>query len=135
MSALEIQAIDSTYELAGQLLWVPDRQWGFSAVGREDHPGLCCGTANLQKPVIMLRGTSSLPPKRYENVNWIMEPNAENGLNKTTSFRLEPKPFKRRRIEILIDNRHIGSIPKDDLEAINQRLVQICAVPMEANVE
>ena len=74
-----------TGELEGAVYMIPDRIWGFHAVGREHHPGVCIRCDLPARLAFLYKGTDvgASRPDRFLNV--IVEPSETNGLRGTNT--------------------------------------------------
>ena len=111
-------------ELVGQLYRVPDDWWGFEAFGRLDHPGACVGYVPSGYKATLLKGTDP-SSARYGETQVIVEPDALNGLSKTTSFSMKPRVFSARRVAMLKGERRIGTMSDRDLHRMQSTLIRL----------
>ncbi len=112
--------------LAGLVLRVPDGWWGFSALGRVEHPGVCSGV-DAARDACLLKGTSrpieELPPWVAAQ-SFVVAPSPRNGLTKTTSFHLAPHRKSARAVRLLLPQRKLGTLEEHDLRALQARLAR-----------
>lgn len=110
-------------ELLGSLFSIPDRWWGFEAVGRVEHPGACVGFSKNGYKVSMLKGTDPRSA-RFHEVSIVIDQDESNGLKKPTAFSIKPHYFSASRMKLL-DDRHIGRLTPTDLQRLQSELVRL----------
>lgn len=108
-------------ECPGSIYRVPDKYWNFTAVGREDHPGVCTSCDLEGQMAILLKGSDALG-RRAATPAYVIEPSRANGLQKATAFDLSPRSFRLRRVVLLHTNRRIGRLDADDLRSLRHAL-------------
>ncbi|MDA1055123.1 MAG: hypothetical protein O3C40_32275 [Planctomycetota bacterium] len=59
--------IDAERELPGSVYQVPDKMWGFDAVGRIEHPGACTACDVHKRQAVLLKGTDAEGARRGVN--------------------------------------------------------------------
>ncbi len=120
---------DINDRLPGNVYFVPDKFWGFRAVGRDDHPGVCLFCFAECNSVMMSKGTgaSSKAMNRSENP-YLVFPTKKNGLTKETAFDLVPKRFRLHRVLLLEPERKIGELDEADRKAMQDELRRIFQV-------
>ncbi|MEM6468484.1 MAG: hypothetical protein AAF802_02865 [Planctomycetota bacterium] len=110
--------------LLGDLLRVPDKWWGFEAMGRKNHPGACVGYDQRGFQVTMLKGTDTHSARRDETHVYV-QPDDDNGLTKTTAFAIKPYCGSARRVSTFKHDRYLGRLAKDDLQAMQAVLCRL----------
>jgi hypothetical protein len=110
-------------ELLGSVLQIPDRWWGFEAVGRADHPGVCVGFSGNFYKAKMVKGTDT-KSARYNQVVVIIDDDESNGLKKPTAFAIKPECYSVRRLQLLEDRR-IGRLTPADLQRLQAELIRL----------
>ena len=120
---LEQQPSDD--ELPGTILAVPDRHWGFEAVGRTDHPGVCtaCRTETMQATLV--KGRDAATDSGHPGTRFVVEPSQSNGLRKRTSFELLPLYRSLRLVRLLFPNRRVGTLEPDSFHQLRLRLTAL----------
>ena len=83
--------VPSDTALPGMVFAVPDRLWGFEAVGREDHPGICTAARPGTGQATLVKGQDAATDRAPHRTRFVVEPSLMNGLRKTTSFELSPR--------------------------------------------
>ncbi len=111
-------------ELAGELFQVPDKWWGFEAMGRENHPGACVGYDKRGYQVTMLKGTDPRSA-RYAIAHVYVDPDPSNRLLKTTAFAIKPISKPARKVQLLRGERLIGTLEQADLRLMQSELVRL----------
>jgi len=106
-------------EWTGSIYWVPDRMWGFELVLADGHPGVCLG--GDAQAACFVQGTG-VENDWNRNGRERVLPSAENGLHKETSFRLEPRRFRWKRVVLLHPERFVGRLDDADYERLRRRL-------------
>jgi hypothetical protein len=120
----EIVEVDPGRDLPGSIYMVPDKFWGFEAVGRFDHPGACVfcdpsGNATLVK------GTDLISARPGLQGLLIIEPSPGNGLRKPTAFAIAPRRFKSRRVALLHFDRRLGSLEAEELHYLQEQILRL----------
>ena len=110
-------------DLVGSLFPVPDKWWGFEAVGRENHPGAVVGFSKNGFQVAMLKGTDP-NSARFHDVSIVIHHDESNGLKKPTAFAIKPRLFSARRV-MLLEDRRIGRLADEDLQRLRSELVRL----------
>jgi len=111
----------------GVLLAVPDKYWGFRALGRSDHPGLMIGEiggAGDSRHLFAFKGTHAEGAMRFYN-QLLVAPDAENGLTKETVFLLEPRRLPRRAALLMHADRRMGRLCAEDESRLASELLRI----------
>lgn len=115
-------AIDENH--LGRIFAVPDRWWGFEAVGRDDHPGACVQELPAQHQWVLLKGTGAENRTRYSKSEVLISPSPENGLLKHTLFSIAPRPFRKHRLRNLVPERIMGHLSAEDLTLLQTSMVR-----------
>jgi hypothetical protein len=113
--------IHAEEDIPGSTYSVPDKFWGFSAVGREDHPGACTACNLTDQLAILLKGSDAFA-RKSRTPAYVVQPTHGNGLRKATAFELVPRAFRLRRLMLLHENRRIGQLDPDDLRDLRRAL-------------
>ena len=125
----ESEPTDSSAQTAasqlGQVFAVPDKWWGFEAVGREDHPGACVREEAATGDCNLLKGTGAENRRRYHPTEMLIVATPANGLLKNTLFALRPRPFRRHRISNLIPDRVMGRLATEEVERLNTEMLRL----------
>lgn len=111
----------------GVVLAVPDKFWGFAALGRSDHPGLMIGEVGESgegRHLFAFKGTHAEGAKRLYN-QLLVEPDAESGLTKETLFLLEPRRLPRRAALLMHADRRMGCLGAEDRQRLESELLRI----------
>jgi len=107
----------------GAIYFVKDAAWGFSAPGREDHPGLCVWFAEDERNAVFLKGVDA---ERASFGAVIVEPTRANGLSKRTAFQLVPRALPRRLVELMHKSpRLVGRLDTNELATIRAKLARL----------
>lgn len=104
--------MDPEQDLPGSIYRVPDKIWGFEAVGRVEHPGACMVVDQAQGKAVFLRGTGSTRCHRSPNIT--VEPDEHNGLKKRTYFELAPRCLSLRSMVLIHYDRRLGSLTREE---------------------
>jgi hypothetical protein len=121
----EPQVVDPEHELPGSVYMVPDRVWGFQALGREDHPGACARCDVGLRQVWMFKGTDPASARLDRYSVLLVEPSAENGLHKTTAFALEPRQVRLHKVLLLHrSTRRLGRLEPAELQSLQAELLR-----------
>ena len=115
--------VDPGSDLLGSVYRVPDKWWGFQAVGRQDHPGACTGYCGASAQATLLKGTG-LGTKSFD-FQVVVEPSDTNGLSKATSFAIRPWSFSGRKVALLHFDRKIGELATGTLEQLQSELERV----------
>ena len=121
--SVEIDQMDDETHL-GRVFAVPDKWWGFEAVGREDHPGACVQELPATREWILLKGTGAEDRTKYHATESVIAPTAENGLFKLTVFSLRPRPFRNKKLANLIQERVMGMLCADELQQLRSGMIR-----------
>lgn len=125
---LELQGDPDDWDAAawfGRVVIVPDRHWGFAAVGRDGHPGVTLSPASLdQRHQAALKGTS-LGDRRPRACDLVVEPDDENGLHHATRFDLWPRRLARRGLELMVRDRLVGRLSEADRARLTAELERV----------
>lgn len=116
--------IDVEMELPGSVYMVPDKFWGFQAIGRDDHPGACTRCDAAAALAILVKG-SDIAGLRGLHGYLVIGPTRDNGLKKPTAFALQPRPFRLRRVLLMHPNRRIGQLDADDALRLQRELERL----------
>jgi hypothetical protein len=111
--------------LPGTVFAVPDRHWDFEAVGRKDHPGICTAARPETIQATLVKGRDAATDRGHFPPRFVVEPSLLNGLRKTTSFELVPRPMSLRRVRLLVPNRRRGVLEPDLFAELRRRLVYL----------
>lgn len=111
--------VDIDREVSGSTYIVPDKFWGISVAGREDHPGVCLSCSEMNQSAVMLKGSDEVMRRTH---TFVIEPSRDNGLRKATAFELTPRRFRLRRLLLLHYDRRLGRLDTNDLAALRQAL-------------
>lgn len=106
------QEVEPLDDLPGSIYRVPDKFWGFEAVGRVEHPGACVSANTRLQQATLLQGRGA---PRQHGAALVLSPTPLNGLKKTTTFALEPRLFPLRRVALLHADRRLGALSPDEL--------------------
>ena len=104
---------------------IPDRQWGFVAPGRTDHPGVCLHVHPQPQQAVFLKGTNAA--SRFGSRYYIVEPTEANGLEKLTAFDIAPRILALQRVRwwSAEPRRRCGRVTNDELaemRAVSEKL-------------
>ena len=110
--------------LVGSIFAVTDDWWGFSAVGRDHHPGACVQELPAQRRVLMLKGTSAETKEKYRRDEIVVVATETNGLAKLTVFSVRPWPFRERKVRLLVANRLMGQLSETDLTRLRSEMIR-----------
>lgn len=111
----------------GRVVVVPDKHWGFQAVGRDGHPGVCLPPASLaQRAFHALKGASlgEHPVRAWETV---VQPDEGNGLRHATRLELWPRRLPRRALELMVRDRLVGRLSAEDRARLSAELERVLA--------
>ena len=116
--------LDATSELPGSVYMVPDKFWGFQAVGRVEHPGICTQCDIPATVATLLKGTDA---NRIRGAHgyWITAATQSNGLKKSTAFQLQPRRFPLRRVLLMHENRRVGRLEDNELRQLQRELERL----------
>jgi hypothetical protein len=116
--------LDPASELPGSVYMVPDKFWGFQAVGRIEHPGLCTQCDIPATVATLLKGTDA---NRIRGAHgyWITAATQSNGLKKSTAFQLQPHRFPLRRVLLMHENRCVGRLEDSELRKLQRELERL----------
>lgn len=103
---------DPPNEMPGDVLRVPDKLWGFEAVGRTDHPGACVYCYPDGRNVAMAKGGSRIPKQKYRANYVIVEPDEDNGLSAVTAFSTQPQSIRLKKLLLFYPERFKGKLPE-----------------------
>lgn len=109
-------------ELPGTIFAVPDRNWGFEAVGREDHPGVLMNCRSTELSTTFIKGRDAATDCGSLRSKFIVEPTRNNGLRKSTSFELVPRFVSLRHVRLWTMERRIGTLEQDVFSELRRRL-------------
>jgi hypothetical protein len=112
-------------ELPGTIFAVPDRWWGFEAVGREDHPGLCTACRPEAWQVTLVKGRDAATDRGNPCLRFVVERTRQNGLLKATAFELAPLYRPLRRVRLLYANRRMGFLEAETFGELRRRLTAL----------
>jgi hypothetical protein len=119
------EPMPSDNELPGTVFAVPDRHWGFVAVGREDHPGICTEAQPETILAFLVKGRDAATDRGSLRTRFVVDPSQLNGLRKTTSFDLVPYRMSLRRVRLLFPNRRMGILEPVPFAELRRRMVQL----------
>jgi hypothetical protein len=108
--------------LPASVFAVPDKFWGFQAVGRVDHPGVCVDCQPAVSTARLVRGRDAATYRGSRLHVLIVRPTRRNGLTKPTAFELVPRAMSLRRVRLLYPSRYMGRLDDDDFQRLRQRL-------------
>ena len=108
----------------GRVFAVPDKWWGFEALGREDHPGACVREREVSKDCDLLKGTGAENRRRYYKTEMLVVATDSNGLSKNTLFSLKPMPFRRHRVNNLVPDRVMGYLSDEELSKLRAEMLR-----------
>ncbi len=116
--------LDATSELPGSVYMVPDKFWGFQAIGRVEHPGICTQCDIPATVATLLKGTDA---NRIRGAHgyWITAATQSNGLKKSTAFQLQPRRFPLRRVLLMHENRRVGRLDDNELRQLQRELERL----------
>ena len=117
--------VPSDTALPGMVFAVPDRLWGFEAVGREDHPGICTAARPGTGQAILIKGQDAATDRAPHQTRFVVEPSLMNRLRKTTSFELSPRIRPIHRIRTLFQDHRMGKLEPNLLAKLRRRLVNL----------
>jgi hypothetical protein len=112
-------------DLPGTVFAVPDRLWGFEAVGRDDHPGVCAACAPEALEATLVKGRDASTDRGNPRDRFLVEPSRLNGLRKLTAFELVPLYRSLRRVRLLYPNRRMGTLEPDSFAELRRRLTRL----------
>jgi len=104
---------------------VLDRLWGFEAVGREDHPGICTAARPETWHAALVKGRDAATDRGHPRTRFVVEPSLMNGLRKTTSFELVPRTMSLHHVRLLFANRRMGKLEPNLFDELRQRLINL----------
>ena len=113
------------HDLVGIVLAVPDKWWGFEAVGRDHHPGACVRERPADHGFDLLKGTGAENKTKYHFSEMVVASTGTNGLEKLTLFSLRPRPFRSHKLRNLIPERVMGRLSEDDLRRLQTAMVRL----------
>jgi hypothetical protein len=115
----------SDAELPGTIFRVPDRHWGFEAMGREDHPGVCTACVPETLQATLVKGRDAATDRGPARTRFLVDPTDSNGLVKRTAFELVPRRQSLRRVRLLYTNRRMGALEPDLFDELCRRLTAL----------
>ncbi|MGD9558701.1 MAG: hypothetical protein AB7V25_16870 [Mangrovibacterium sp.] len=135
---LQSEAEDSIItdqDLIGSIYSIKDDIWNFRYSGREGHPGACLNATEALNIASLVHGTdaNSNIAKYRHKISYIVEPDSQNGLTKTTAFILELCHIRRRKLLLYHIDRKIGCLDEENLAAIRDRIAQSHPDPWEVD--
>ena len=112
--------------LSGAVIDVLDKDWGFWAGGRVQHPGACLFYFPGEKFVTLVRGVdrNSKIALEFESYRDVF-PDETNGLDKPTRFELVPHRKKTKKVELWAIDRMRGTLSDSDLKRMREELQRI----------
>ena len=119
------EPVPSDNELPGTVFAVPDRHWGFDAVGREDHPDICTAARPETIRATLVKGRDAATDRGPLRTRFVVDPSPLNGLRKTTSFQLVPLTMSLRRVRLLFPDRRMGKLEPVPFAKLRRRLAQL----------
>ena len=117
--------VPSDTALPGMVFAVPDRLWGFEAVGREDHPGICTAARPETRQATLVKGQDAATDRGPHRTRFVVEPSLMNGLRKTTSFELVPRTMSLHRVRLLFPDRRMGKLEPNLFAKLRRRLINL----------
>lgn len=108
----------------GRIFAVPDKWWGFSAVGRDEHPGACVQQSPVTSDWILLKGTGAENKDRIRPTEMLVSPSEKNCFLKDTVFDLKPRPFRSHKLRNLVRDRLKGELDQEDLVRLQSGMVR-----------
>ena len=112
-------------DVVGTVLAVPDKWWGFEAVGRDHHPGACVLERPATQEFCLLKGTGAENRRKYHSAEVVIASTDTNGLKKSTLFSLRPWPFRLHKISNLLPDRVMGRLSDDDLRKLQAAMFRL----------
>lgn len=112
-------------ELPGVIFAVPDHFWGFEAVGREDHPGICTACYVEAQRATLVKGRDAVTDRGHPRHRFVVQPSDSNGLKKATSFELIPLDRSLRRVRLLHPERQMGTLEPELFDELRKRLIKL----------
>jgi len=112
------------FDWFGLVLAVPDKFWGFEALGRADHPGAMVREVGDGRHVFAFKGTHAEGARRFFN-QLEVKPDDENGLTKATLFLLEPRRLRLRAARLLCGERRMGRLGEADRARFQAELLRV----------
>lgn len=121
---MELGPGEAEFDWFGLVLAVPDKFWGFEALGRADHPGVMVREVGDGRHLFAFKGTHAEGAKRlYDQLE--VDPDDENGLTKATLFQLEPRRLKLRAARLLCGERRMGRLGEADRARFRAELLRV----------
>lgn len=117
--------VPSDTALPGMVFAVPDRLWGFEAVGREDHPGICTAARPGTGQATLVKGQDAATDQGPHLSRFVVKRSLMNGLRKTTSFELSPRIRPLHRVRDLFPDRRMGKLEPNLFVKLRRRLVKL----------
>jgi hypothetical protein len=124
-AAPEVVEVDPGTDLPGSIYMVPDKFWGFEAVGRIDHPGACVFCDVSGGSATLVKGTDLVSARPARTEILVVDPSPANGLLKPTAFAIAPRLFRIRRVALLHINRRLGALETDHLAYLRAQLLRL----------
>ena len=115
---------ESCPDLIGLVFDVPDKWWGFEAVGRSSHRGACIREVIPDREFDMLKGVGAENRTRYHKTEVLVVPTETNGLTKNTLFSVRPRPMRRHRLKNLLGEATKGRLSDDELQRLRSEMVR-----------
>jgi hypothetical protein len=112
-------------DLPGTIFAVPDWHWGFEAIGREDHPGICTAYYVAAMEATLVKGRDAATDRGPERTRFVVDASQVNGLRKRTSFQLVPARRSLRQVRLLFTNRRMGTLEKDLFDELKERMSKL----------
>ena len=104
------------------ILMIPDKEWGIRTSAK-DHPGLCLSVLAEARRTVFLKGTDQLNRRAMvDRVSHVVEPDSENGLSKSTSFKLLPRSIRLHRVRLYLPERFLGRLNLDGYRIIVEKI-------------
>lgn len=120
--------VDVDSHLTGAIYKIPDALWGFSTIGRTDHPGVCVFSFSAKNRAVLCKGTDSGSRTAHTCEHpFIAVPDVENAFTKVTTFDLTPRYFRIRKIILIDHDRRMGNMSKVDLAIMQSEMIRIFA--------
>lgn len=112
----------AVYEVADLKLWkIPEKEPGST------HPGVCWRVDVDRRNAVLYKGTSQQPKKSHYLLAYaVIAPNADNGLDVLTYFKVDtPYGLRLRQVELLDHDRRRGRLSENDVQAIERALDEL----------
>ena len=117
--------VPSDIALPGMVFAVPDQLWGFEAVGREDHPGICTAARPETGHATIVKGRDAATDRGPHQTRFVVEPSLMNGFRKTTSFELSPRIKPLHHVRALFPDHRMGKLEPVTFAKLRRRLIKL----------